>query len=102
MVITSKDGWVIAIDVRHMLVRWSRRLPAPILDSHPVIVGADVLLADWARVPWLLRLRDGTNVDVPRVDGAVVATVADPGGGFDLAVRGGSEAGTEHLTRSRD
>ncbi len=102
MVITSKDGWVIAIDVRHMSVRWSVRAPAPILDSHPVVVGDEVLVADWARVPLGLRLRDGSKVDAPRVEGSVVATLADPAGGFDLAVRGEAGAGIERWEVQRD
>ena len=80
MVITSKDGWVIAIDIRKVKMRWSVRTPVPILDSHPVVVGADVLLADWARVPWVLRLCDGTKLAVPGLDGSVIATAAGAAG----------------------
>ena len=54
-----------------------------------------MLVADWARVPWVFRLRDGSKVDAPRVDGSVIATVADPAGGFDIAVRGEAGAGIE-------
>jgi len=100
LVITSKDGWVIAIDTARLKVLWSVRTPAPILDSHPVVVGPDVLVADWARVPWLLRLRDGAKISGPSVEGAVIATAADAAGGFDVAVRGGAHAGIERWTQS--
>jgi outer membrane protein assembly factor BamB len=95
MVITTKDGWVIAIDTGRMRVLWSVRTPAPILDSHPVVVGGYVLVADWARVPWVFRLRDGSKLGVPRLDGAVIATAAGTEGGFAVAVRGGSGAAIE-------
>jgi outer membrane protein assembly factor BamB len=87
VVIAGRDGSVTAVDLAVSRVRWSTRGPNPILDARPVVVGGVVMFLDWTRVPWGVRLVDGSAVDLPKFDGWVVAVASDPGGGFEVAKR---------------
>jgi outer membrane protein assembly factor BamB len=87
IVIAARDGSVTAIDIAAMKVRWSVRVDAPILGARPVAVGGVVMFDDWTRVPWAVHLADGSAVEIPKVQGWVVATVADAHGGFEVAKR---------------
>ena len=60
----------------------------PILDARPVVGGGVVMFDDWTRVPWAVRLADGSAVEVPKVDRVgSISTVADADGGFEVAKR---------------
>ncbi len=88
LVVTARDGSVTAIDVATWKVRWTKALPTPILDSRPAIANGIVLLSDRTRVPWALRLSDGSKIDLPVAEGFVIGTATDPAGGFAVTVRG--------------
>ena len=96
LVLAACDGTVSAIDVATMKVRWSKRDPNPILAVRPESVGGVVMFSDWSRRAWARRLADGSEVGIPAGDGWAVATVADPGGGFDVAKRDMDGGWIEH------
>jgi outer membrane protein assembly factor BamB len=88
LVIAAADGTVTAIDVTKWQVKWSKTFEKWIMDSRVAIVGDVVLGVNWLRVPWALRLSDGSEIPLPDVEGFVSATAADASGGFAVAVRG--------------
>jgi outer membrane protein assembly factor BamB len=87
LVIASRTGDVLAIEIKPWKLIWSERLPGAILDARPVISDGVVLFADFARNPWAFRMADGSKVAVPTPEGFVIATATDPVGGFAVAVR---------------
>jgi outer membrane protein assembly factor BamB len=91
LVIAAADGSVTAIDTAKWRVKWTKTFDKSIMDSKVAIVGDVVLGTDWLRTPWALRLRDGSEITTPNVDGFVTATAVDPGGGFAVAIRGGPD-----------
>jgi outer membrane protein assembly factor BamB len=88
LIVAAADGSVTAIDIAKWRVRWTKTLEKSIMDSRVSIVGDVVLGTNWLRAPWALRLSDGSEIDVPTLEGFVSATAADPSGGFAVAVRG--------------
>jgi outer membrane protein assembly factor BamB len=87
LVVAGRDGSVSAVDFEHGKVRWTTKLDTAFLDAKPVVAGGVVVVADGIRTPWALRVSDGSRVDAPSIEGFVVSTAVDPGGGVAVAVR---------------
>ena len=87
LVLAGRDGSVTAIDLAAHEVRWSVRVPNPILSARPVVSGGIVTFTDWTRVAWAVRLADGSPVEVPKIDGWAIGTVADAHGAFGVVKR---------------
>ena len=76
-----------AVDLGTKSLRWARQTPNPIVSTRLVEVAGIVMFSDWTRVPWAVHLADGEPLDLPGAEGWVISTVADPGGGFEVAKR---------------
>jgi outer membrane protein assembly factor BamB len=86
-VVAGRAGNISAVDVARRRVRWTAASADPILGSHPVRVGDDVLLANWTLRALAFRLSDGKVVARPPDPGGVVGTVGGPGGAAVVAGR---------------
>jgi outer membrane protein assembly factor BamB len=99
--VIATDSSVVAVDLASMKVRWTAPVANPVLDARPAVADGVVMLCDWTRVAWAFRLADGAPVEIPKTDGWAIATVADPGGGFDVAEKDLDGGWIEHWAPAR-